>query len=390
MSDFSNAVIIIGAGLSGGSAALTVLEAGGKVVIVEKEPRLGGNSVRASSGLNAALTFHQKEQNVNDSVELFAKDTAYSMFKDINAKPTDLVWTLAGGSADGVQWLDGHNIKLPVLSQCGGHSAPRTHRPTSGAAGGYITLGLLRKVRQYEKTGQCQIIKRAKLTRLLKSGNRVTGVEYDELDKKTKQAVATKQIHGSCVVIATGGFCFNEKMIAQYAPLYKNLSTTNGPWAQGEGMLVAEKDAGAKLVDLECVQVHPTGFVNPEEPNAREKILAAECLRAGGALLINAKGRRFTNELGHRDDVTSAERGQKGKIHLVVNEVAYAEVTPHVNMYVKHFKVLKWFDNAKELANAIGCPVENLAETFADYNERAKRGWCPSGKPRFPDRKSVV
>ncbi|ETO02845.1 flavocytochrome c, partial [Reticulomyxa filosa] len=153
---WSKAVIVVGAGLSGGSAALTVLEAGGKVILIEKEKRFGGNSVRASSGINAAHTKHQKEQGINDSVELFAKDTAYSMFKDVNAKPTPLVQTLCENSAEAVDWLEAHELNIPVLSQNGGHSASRTHRPISGAAGGYITLGLLRSVRKYEENGQCK------------------------------------------------------------------------------------------------------------------------------------------------------------------------------------------------------------------------------------------
>ncbi len=77
--------------------------------------------------------------------------------------------------------------------------------------------------------------------------------------------------------------------------------------------MLCARDIGAKLVDnyMQHVQVHPTGFIDPKEP--REKTLAAECLRASGALLINEQGHRFTNELGHRDDVTAVEKGQKGK-----------------------------------------------------------------------------
>lgn len=377
--DWNNAVIVVGAGLSGGSAALTVLEAGGKVILVEKEKRFGGNSVRASSGLNAAFTKHQKQQGVVDSVELFAKDTAYSMFKDVNAKPTPLVQTLCENSAEAVDWVEAHDLSIPVLSQNGGHSASRTHRPTSGAAGGYITLGLLRSIRKYEDNGQCKVIKQAKMTKLLKDSNgRVIGIEYESLaDKKTYK------LNGGAVVIATGGFCFNKELLKKYAPFNAHLPTTNGPWTNGEGMLIAEA-AGAELVDMECVQVHPTGFIDPKDPTAHEKTLAAECLRAAGALLINAEGRRFCDELGHRDDVTAAERGQKGPIRLILNPVAVSEVVPHVNMYEKHFKVLTRYENAQALAKEMKIPVDNLWDTFNMYNESARKKWCPSSKKRFP------
>jgi flavocytochrome c len=375
----SNVIIVVGAGLSGGSAAMTILEAGGKVILLEKEKRVGGNSVRASSGINAAGTKHQEQQGIKDSVELFAKDTAFSMFKDVNAKPTPLVQTLCENSAEAVHWLEDHQLSIPVLSQNGGHSASRTHRPVTGAAGGYITLGLLRSLRKYEESGQCKVVKQAKVTKLLKDEqNRVVGVEYESLDDKR-----THKLKGGAVIIATGGFCYNKDLLKKYTPFYHNLPTTNGPWTTGDGMLFAQA-AGAELVDMECVQVHPTGFVDPKEPNAHEKTLAAECLRAAGALLINAEGHRFVDELGHRDDVTAAERAQKGPIRLILNPVAVSEVVPHVNMYEKHFKVLTRYENAQALAKEMKIPVDNLWDTFNSYNESARKKWCPSGKKRFP------
>ena len=355
--------------------------------------------------------------------------------------------TLTKNSAAGVSWLESHGLELPVLSQCGGHSAARTHRPVTGAAGGYITLGLLRHVKKYAKTGHCKIIKQAKLTRILKDDtypHHVNGVQYVSTKDGTKHTV-----YGSSVIIATGGFSYNRDMLRQYAPHAVHVSTTNGPWATGEAMTIA-RDAGASLKDMSFVQVefffclcfvcmfvclfrrlaqsyghctrgqaplvsccvvvilsnllivvvgvvllfcfvvllllqiHPTGFIDVEKPHEREKTLAAECLRAAGALLINEQGHRFTNELGHRDDVTSAENGQPGKIRLILNPVAVSEVEPHVRMYTNHFKVLRIFKNGKELAEEMNIPVSNLKDTFETYNQSAKKGWCPSGKNRFP------
>merc|ERR1711971_290744 len=376
--DFSDAMIVVGAGLSGGSCALTILESGKRVILVEKEKKLGGNSVRASSGYNAPETHYQSEQHVPDTNDIFMHDTAYSSTKDINAVATPLIKTLVKNSASGIDWMESHGIKLPVVSQCGGHSQARTHRPTTGAAGGYITLGLLRNVKKYAKKGRAKIIKKAKMTELIKENGRVVGLKY--IDTASGQE---KQVKGMGVVIATGGFCYNKEMIREYSPTNVELSTTNGHWANGEGMLVAQK-AGAKLVDMACVQVHPTGFIDPKEPKAREKTLAAECLRAAGALLINRDGHRFVNELGHRDDVTSAERGQPGQIRLILNPVAVKEVEPHVRMYTNFFKVLKPYKNSHELAKEMGIDVANLIDSYDTYNESARKGWCPSGKTRFP------
>jgi len=188
---------------------------------------------------------------------------------------------------------------------------------------------------------------------------------------------------GGAVVIATGGFLYNDEMLKEYCPHVANLPTTNGKWTTGDGMNVA-KMAGAGLVDMRHVQVHPTGFVDPAKPNEREKTLAAECLRAAGALLINKDGHRFVNELGHRDDVSAAERGQKGVIRLVLNPVSVADCEPHTRMYRDFFKVLKIYKNAQALADDMKIPVENLVDTFETYNQSARKKWCPSGKERFP------
>jgi len=217
------------------------------------------------------------------------------------------------------------------------------------------------------------------MTSLIKNnGGKVIGLKYTDT-----QSGESKEVRAQGVVLATGGFCYNKDMLRQYSPTNANLSTTNGHWANGEGMMCA-RDIGAALVDMQCVQVHPTGFIDPKEPNAREKTLAAECLRASGALLINKDGHRFVNELGHRDDVTAAEKGQVGKIRLILNPVAVAQVEPHVRMYTNFFKVLKPYKNSYELAEEMGISVNNLIDTYDTYNEAARKGWCPSGKPRFP------
>lgn len=61
---------------------------------------------------------------------------------------------------------------------------------------------------------------------------------------------------------------------------------------------------GSAGIDWEKVQVHPTGLVDPNEPDAKVKFLAAEALRGVGGILLDREGNRFVDELGHRDYVT--------------------------------------------------------------------------------------
>ncbi|KAJ2526618.1 Osmotic growth protein, partial [Coemansia sp. RSA 1935] len=124
-------IVVIGGGLAGMSAALEALHqtrnaVGVSVALLEKEARTGGNSAKASSGINGVLTRTQKAQGVADSVKAFARDTERSGHGRSNET---LVHKLTEDSTAAVTWLQKEfGLDLDVLAQLGGHSAPRTHR----------------------------------------------------------------------------------------------------------------------------------------------------------------------------------------------------------------------------------------------------------------------
>jgi succinate dehydrogenase/fumarate reductase flavoprotein subunit len=144
-----------------------------------------------------------------------------------------------------------------------------------------------------------KILKKARVTKLVKEeSGAVTGVEYEYKGK-------TETAYGP-VILATGGYAadFTENsLLKKHRPEYYNLPTTNGDHCTGDGHKIA-LSIGANAVDLEKVQVHPTGLVDPKEPDAKVKFLAAEALRGVGGLLLDNTGARFVDELQHRDYVT--------------------------------------------------------------------------------------
>ena len=106
-------------------------------------------------------------------------------------------------------------------------------------------------------------------------------------------------------------------------------------------------------VDMESVQVHPTGLVHPNEPDAKVKFLAAEALRGVGGILLDANGQRFANELGTRDYVTGEMNKGHGPFRLILNSKASKEIEWHC----KHYKgrgVMKSFANGRDLASEMG------------------------------------
>lgn len=115
-----------------------------------------------------------------------------------------------------------------------------------------------------------------------------------------------ENILGSSVILATGGYSADTQgLIAQHAPCLRQLPTTNGPFAQGDGVRLGSA-VGAALVHMDQIQVHPTGLVDPSNASSGTKILGPEVLRGSGGILLNQQGKRFVNELDTRDKVVDA------------------------------------------------------------------------------------
>merc|ERR1711988_1193249 len=169
-------VIVVGGGLSGLSAAHTVLEHGVNVLVIDKNPFFGGNSTKATSGINGALTKSQRALSIADSPEIFEADTMRG-----GAKRPDLVRVLCGESAPAVDWCqDKFGVDLSLVSRLGGHSQPRTHRGKERFPGMTITYGLMEALEEIEESndGRARIMLKTKVEKLLTdaAGN-VTGVE---------------------------------------------------------------------------------------------------------------------------------------------------------------------------------------------------------------------
>ena len=381
----SEQVIVIGGGLAGLSAAHTVLERGGRVVLLDKCSFLGGNSTKATSGINGALTKTQARLGINDSADKFEDDCirgAAGVGYDTAPEHTiPLAKVLAQGSGSSVDWLmEKFNLDLSLVSQLGGHSYPRTHRGKERFPGFTITYALmegLEKVMEETNGELARIITKAEAKKLITDANNaVIGVEYEK-------GGAMHTEYGP-VIIATGGFGADYKsdsLLTKYRPDLQKLPTTNGDHCTGDGIKMAMA-IGAGTIDMESVQVHPTGLVNPSEPDAKVKFLAAEALRGVGGILLDADGNRFADELGRRDYVSGEMNRNKGPFRLILNGKASKEIEWHCKHYVGR-GIMKRFSSGAEIAKDMGISTAKLADTFAKYNEAARTKKCPFGKKFF-------
>lgn len=131
---------------------------------------------------------------------------------------------------------------------------------------------------------------------------------------------------------------------------------------------------------------YPIGLVDPNEPDAKVKFLAAEALRGVGGLLLDSNGDRFVNELGHRDYVTGRMWSHaKGTVRLVLNGEASKEIEWHCKHYCGR-GLMKRFETGAELAKEMGLSAARLEQVFKDYVAVAKNPETdPFGKKLFVD-----
>lgn len=223
----------------------------------------------------------------------------------------DLIRVLTGRSGDAVNWLqDKFALDLSKVSRLGGHTQPRTHRGNAQFPGMVITYAQMERLEDLstETPDRVKIKKKARVVKLLKDeSGAVIGVEYLHNGKN-------ETAYGP-VILATGGYAADftqDSLLKKYRPEYYDLPTTNGDHCTGDGQKLALA-IGASAIDLEKVQVHPTGLVDPNDPEAKVKFLAAEALRGVGGLLLDNEGQRFVDELQHRDYVTG-KMWENGKV----------------------------------------------------------------------------
>ena len=343
-------VVVIGAGGAGLTSAIAAHEKGVKVILIEKTELLGGNTNYATGGINAAGTRIQKAAGIEDSPELFYEDT---MKGGKNKNNKELVKVLTKNSAGIVDWLVERGVDISEVTYSGGQSVKRIHRPTGGVAVGPVVVSGLSKTAENEKI---DIRKGTKAIALVKAKNRIVGVKVREIDGKEYT------IKAKAVIVATGGFGANAKMVEKYNPKLKGFGSTNNPAIVGDGIIMVEK-VGGVLVDMKEIQTHPT--VVHKKTN-----MITESVRGEGAILVNRDGKRFIDELETRDVVSKAILEQKGASAFLIFNQDIRENLKAADGYVKKGFAVE--GTLEEIATKIGVDAKTLKATLDKYNEAVR------------------
>ena len=350
-------VVVVGAGGAGLTASVLATQQGQKVILLEKMPFVGGNSLRAEGGMNAAGTNLEKELGLDDStVENFTEDTL--RLGHYLADP-ELVRTLAENSSDAIEWLKTVDATFTGVKATGGCEGRKyLHQPEGGVAVGEYLVAKLKT--QVEKLG-IDVRVNTKATEILMDNGQAVGVLAEDAEH-------IYTINAKSVVLTTGGFGANFELMASFDPSLANAVTTNHSGAQGDGIMMAQA-IGADTVDMDQIQLHPTVIQS-------DGSLVSESFRSLGAIVVNTQGKRFVNDLAGRDVVSQAELKQPDGYCFIIFD----------QNLVDHLALSKRFIDGgytisgktyEELAKNMGLSAEaqqNFVNTMDTWNQSVANG----------------
>ena len=340
-------VIIVGAGGAGLAAAITALEKGAKVAILEKLGMPGGNTMVSGGGMNGAIVEEAKKAGIEDSPKLHTEQTLAA--GDFRADPA-LVAQYAEKMPETVEWFRKLGVTFTPIYQIYGGLWPRCRNPQGQKGYAYIEA-MLKRLKELKG----EVLTGHKVTAFIRenpSEGRVLGVEVEVKGKKEYWR-ATKG-----VVASAGGYAYNAEMCAYFDPRLTKLSTTNQPGATGE-VLVAMQDIGALAIGLDYIQCIPG-----TAPGYKSKGNLIQVIEY--SIFVNKEGKRFVAEDSRRDVIRDATLAQTAQtVHPLTGTLFEAQTI-------------------EELAGKIDVPAEELKKTIAEYNKTVDTKKDPLGRaPRM-------
>lgn len=365
-------VVVIGAGGAGLTAAIEAKAAGADVIVLEKMPAAGGNTLISGAEYAASNNWLQKEMGIEDSVEQHMEDTLKG---GDHVNNPDLVRVVAENALAGAEWLRDFVgvVWEDELMQFGGHSAKRSLIP-EGASGREIIKKQLAKA---EEMGIPVLLNTKATVLITDEAGKVVGVEAE--GKDADYVFNTNK----AVIIASGGFGSNVEMRVKYNPdIDGSILSTNSPGSTGDGIVMAEA-VGADLTGMEYIQTYPIC-----DPLSGTLLYVDDARLYAHTVIVNLEGKRFVEELGRRDEMSMAIKAQTGSVcyelmdqngfdksHLQENHAAEIEYLYNNDLFVKA-------DTLEEAAAFFGIDAAELKITVDNYNSYVADGVDPEFNKR--------
>ena len=410
-------VVIVGGGGAGLAAAAAVLQVGKKPIVVEKFPAIGGNTVRAGGPMNApdpawqgTFTAHpgeahtlqeliatdestidpeyledfralkaEVEQYLQDPSYLFDSTLLYRIQTYIGGKRKDLqgheihgqydlVSVLTERALESVRWLEDIGVEFvrSEVTMPVGALWRRGHKPVQPM--GYAFISVLQK---YVLENGGTILTDSPVKELLVEEGAVKGVRAEGRNGQTII------VHADAVVLASGGFGANTKMLQKYntywTEIADDIATSNTPAVTGDGIVLGQS-VGADLVGMGFSQMMPVS-----DP-VTGALFSGLQVPPANFIMVNTEGKRFVDEYGSRDKLSQAAIDNGGLFYLIADDrikaTAYNTSQEKIDAQVKAGTLYR-ADTIEELAVQIGMDPQVLADTIKKYNSYVDAGFDP-------------
>lgn len=425
---YTTDVVVVGGGGAGLSAAASILQDGKEVILVEKFPAVGGNTIRTGGPMNAAdpewqntfealpgerstleevLTIDEDTideeyledfRSLKEEIKSYLQETTpeneylfdsplwHRIQTYLGGKRTDLKGNVIYGQYDlvkiltdhaleSVKWLeeigvdfDKHQVDMPV-----GAKWRRGHKPIKSQGYAYISA-----LHEFVDVNGGKILTETPVKELLTEDGKVVGV----VAKGREGQKIT--IHSKAVILASGGFGANTKMLKKYNTYWTeiddDIKTSNSPAITGDGIVLGES-VGADLVGMGFSQMMPVS-----DPNTGALFTGVQVPPAN-FVMVNQQGKRFVNEYESRDVLTQAAIDNGGLFYLIADEeikkTAYNTSQEKLDQQVESGTLFR-ADTLEDLAKQIHIDPEVLKETINAYNSYVDAGKDPEfGKDVF-------
>ena len=365
-------VVVVGAGGAGLAAAVEAGKTGANVLVVEKMPAVGGNTLICGSGYNAVDPRRQGAMNIEDSIDLFVEQTLKG--GDNEGNP-ELVRVMCEGALDGLEFLESYGMEWQEeMSTAPGGLYQRRHMPANGKLG----VPMINALKKGCEENNVKVMVDTRATEIIMEDGKAAGVVCEGKDGNKVTVHAAKG-----VVLATGGFGANVEMRQEYNTLWPTLDesvkTTNHPGATGDGITMA-KAVGADLVDMQFIQLFAYG-----DPNTGA-MTGSIMKQPENAIYLNKEGKRFVNEYERRDVVSAAVLEQTdAQMYVVVdgktyeNDQAPTDFSASIAEEIEAGRCVRG-DTIEELAKNMNMDPEVVKASIDAYNAGVEAGKDEFGK----------
>ncbi|HCM89719.1 MULTISPECIES: flavocytochrome c [Vagococcus] len=358
-------VVVIGGGGAGLSAAITAAEKGSEVVLLEKLPVLGGNTMISGGEMAAPGNWLQKEQNIKDSNDQFYEDIIKG--GDAENDP-ELVRVLADNALSAAEWLR-DDVKVEFedyLLFFGGHSVKRSLVPKNASG-----AELVKKLEKKAKDSGVTLLTNADAKKITAKDGKD---DFNQVEAKVNDKDVTFSAKKG-IVVASGGFGANLEMRKKYnKDMDEKILSTTSTGSMGDGIVIGE-DIGAGTTDMEYIQTYPTC-----DPETGRLLYVGDVRMEGLSILVNKEGKRFVEELERRDVISKAVTKQSDGHSYMFWDQAAMDKSKVDKTHKKEYEslinrgLLVKADTVEEAAKHFEIDAKELQKTVDTYNQYAKDG----------------